>query len=309
MPWYTWSCIPLDVKRQMWERFKEFYTWDPALDAKMQEIWERRCLKNYNDNLSAARSRAAGLSNRAGHPYDRNDPRRDMNLLKPYHPDWLSPAIWIAMIDHWNNEHWKAVSVGSRKNRMTEVDGEISKHTNGSRSFGAQGALMTKANNGVPPSCLELFDKTHKKRSASGSTSSDTGEYVTSRCSRVADEYATSLSQKYGDDPSNHPLVDKELWEQAVGGMKKGRLFGFGYNNDIDGVLTGTSAQGGTSSSSQEIEVLKTQVQELLERDRLREAEEEKRKKQYEDMAALVVNLSQSRQFSTQTPQPPPDIL
>ncbi|KAJ9556391.1 hypothetical protein OSB04_011005 [Centaurea solstitialis] len=207
---------------------EEFYTWDPTLDAKMQEIWERRCLKNYNDNLSAARSSAAELSNRAGHSYDPNDPRRDMNLLKPYHLDWLSPTIWIAMIGHWNNEHWKVVSVGSRKNRMTEVDDEISKHTNGSRLCGAQGSLMAKANNGVPPSCLELFNQTHKKRSASGSTSSDTGEYVTSRCSRVADEYSTSLSQKYGDDPSNHPLVDKELWEQAVGGMKKGRLFGFG---------------------------------------------------------------------------------
>ena len=110
----------------------------------MQEIWERRCSKNYNDNLSSARTRAAELSNRAGHPYDVNDPHRDMNLLKPYHPDWLSPAIWIAMIDHWNNEHWKAVSVVSRKNRMTEVDGEISKHTSGSKSFGAHGAVMVR---------------------------------------------------------------------------------------------------------------------------------------------------------------------
>ena len=110
----------------------------------MQEIWERRCSKNYNDNLSAARFRAAELSNRAGHLYNVNNPRRDMNLLKPYHPDWLSPAIWIVMIDHWNNEHWKAISVVSRKNRMTEVDGEISKHTSGSKSFGVHGVVMVR---------------------------------------------------------------------------------------------------------------------------------------------------------------------
>ena len=110
----------------------------------MQEIWERRCSKNYNDNLSSARTRAAELSNRAGHPYDVNDPHRDMNLLKPYHPDWLSPAIWITMIDHWNNEHWKAVFVVSHTNRMTEVDGEISKHTSKSISFGEHGVRMVR---------------------------------------------------------------------------------------------------------------------------------------------------------------------
>ena len=105
--------------------------WDPTLDAKMQEIWERKCSKKYNGNLTFAGTRAAKLSNLAGHPYDVNDPYRDINLLKPYHPDQLSPTIWITMIDHWN-EHWKNVSLVSHKNRMTEKDGKESKHSSGS---------------------------------------------------------------------------------------------------------------------------------------------------------------------------------
>ncbi|KAJ9566228.1 hypothetical protein OSB04_002194 [Centaurea solstitialis] len=70
-------------------------------------------------------TKAAKLSNLAGHPYDVNDLYRDMNFLKPYHPDWLSSVIWMKMIDHWN-EQWKTLSLASCKNRMTEVDGEIS---------------------------------------------------------------------------------------------------------------------------------------------------------------------------------------
>ena len=110
----------------------------------MQEIWEKTCSKNYNDNFSSTRTRAAKLSNDPGHPYDLNDPYRDMDLLKPYNPDWPSPAIWITMVDHWNNEHWKVVPVVSRKNRMTKVDGEISKHTGRSMSFGEHGVHMVR---------------------------------------------------------------------------------------------------------------------------------------------------------------------
>ena len=74
--------------------------WDPTLDAKMQEIWERKCSKNYNNNLNFARTRPAKLSNLVGHSYDVNDPYRDINFLKPYHSHWFSPTIWITMIDH-----------------------------------------------------------------------------------------------------------------------------------------------------------------------------------------------------------------
>ncbi|KAI3772357.1 hypothetical protein L6452_03541 [Arctium lappa] len=44
--------------------------------------------------------------------------------------------------------------------------------------------------------------------------------------------YNVNLTQKYAEDATSHPIIDEELWQQAVGGSKKGRTYGFGNTRD-----------------------------------------------------------------------------
>lgn len=44
------------------------------------------------------------------------------------------------------------------------------------------------------------------------------------------EKYKSDISQKYG---SNEPIFDADLWTEASGGIKKGRVFGLGSSEDL----------------------------------------------------------------------------
>ncbi|KAI3667620.1 hypothetical protein L6452_42686 [Arctium lappa] len=67
----------------------------------------------------------------------------------------------------------------------------------------------------------------------------------------IEDGYSTCVTQRYGEDPSQHPTFDTDLWQEVSGGVKKGRTFGFGYHTDPNAILAGTSSGGGAASSRQ----------------------------------------------------------
>ncbi|XP_024962146.1 uncharacterized protein LOC112502466 [Cynara cardunculus var. scolymus] len=128
--------------------FSNYNQGDPALDAKMLQIWETRGAKNYNDGMNSARRKAGKKARSQLMPYVENDPNRDMNMLKGFHPKWLDPRIWYEMIDRWNTPHWKGVvSKIVHDNQMTIVEGDIAKHTGGSITFALHGSRLTKAKN------------------------------------------------------------------------------------------------------------------------------------------------------------------
>ncbi|KAI3708476.1 hypothetical protein L2E82_37646 [Cichorium intybus] len=47
---------------------------------------------------------------------------------------------------------------------------------------------------------------------------------------------------KFGDDTILHPLLDNETWCDVTGGVKKGRVFGFGSVSNPASLLSGTSS-------------------------------------------------------------------
>ena len=103
-----------------------YYIWDPALDAQMLEIWERKSAKPYNDNMSAARKKAGEKARMNEYPqYDETDPNRDMSVLKHFPSSWISSDVWVQTVDRWNSDNWKTVSGVARGNR----DSQVSLHT------------------------------------------------------------------------------------------------------------------------------------------------------------------------------------
>ncbi|CAH1436973.1 unnamed protein product [Lactuca virosa] len=54
--------------------------------------------------------------------------------------------------------------------------------------------------------------------------------------------YESAMVAKFGDDTSCHPLLDNETWCDVSGGVKKGRIYGFGSVSDPASFLEGTSS-------------------------------------------------------------------
>ncbi|KAJ1386943.1 hypothetical protein SESBI_40409 [Sesbania bispinosa] len=64
---------------------------------------------------------------------------------------------------------------------------------------------------------------------------------LTERMTSLYESYETAMSEKYGKDSSTHPIVDSEIWLQAAGENKKGRVHDIGRSLDI-GILGSTHA-------------------------------------------------------------------
>nr|KAJ0196420.1 hypothetical protein LSAT_V11C700360690 [Lactuca sativa] len=85
-----------------------------------------------------------------------------------------------------------------------------------------------------PPTGVELYARLHTKRS--------TQEYITPKAAKVKEAYESAMVAKFGDDTSCHPLLDNETWCDVSGGVKKGRIYGFGSVSDPASFLEGTSS-------------------------------------------------------------------
>ncbi|CAH1433903.1 unnamed protein product [Lactuca virosa] len=85
-----------------------------------------------------------------------------------------------------------------------------------------------------PPIGVDLYARLHTKQS--------TQEYITPKAAKVQKAYESAMVAKFGDDTSCHPLLDNETWCDVSGGVKKGRIYGFGSVSDPASFLEGTSS-------------------------------------------------------------------
>ncbi|KAL7606146.1 hypothetical protein Lser_V15G16254 [Lactuca serriola] len=133
----------------------------------------------------------------------------------------------------WTTSKWKRLSQSGKNNRNKLEDGSVSKHTGGSISI-RQHKKRMQATLKRPPTGVELYARLHTKRS--------TQEYITPKAAKVKEAYERAMVAKFGDDTSCHPLLDNETWCDVSGGVKKGRIYGFGSVSDPASFLEGTSS-------------------------------------------------------------------
>nr|GEW73103.1 transposase, Ptta/En/Spm [Tanacetum cinerariifolium] len=117
----------------------------------------------------------------------------------------------------------------ARQNRLTEVDGQVSKHTVGSKTILQHNFQMEKEKK-RPVSLLEAYHRTHASINVSSEVSRSgmdeasegkTREYVTASSKRVPDVVEAAIMEKHGPDVSEHPHNDFDLLGEATGGGKK----------------------------------------------------------------------------------------
>nr|KAJ0213661.1 hypothetical protein LSAT_V11C400167140 [Lactuca sativa] len=129
------------------------------------------------------------------------------------------------------------------------------RHTGGSIGF-EEHRLKLKQLTGEDPSFIDLYYKIHltvkSKKIFFGGDKEAQVDFV-NETSRVAIEsYNTALSQKYGDDPTQHNVNDPELWTQTQllrkDGKQKGPIYRAGYSN-LHFLMTGAYSYESTSAS------------------------------------------------------------
>ncbi|CAI9291272.1 unnamed protein product [Lactuca saligna] len=230
-PWTSWKKVDKEHRDAMWEHFKGLYVWPEETDVLARKVWEDCMKKRFPDVMRRAREASLKLAKAANVNASLEG---DLNLLKDYRPNWIKKEYWEKMINEvWTTSKWKRLSQSGKNNRNKLEDGSVSKHTGGSISI-RQHKKRMQAILKRPPTGVELYARLHTKRS--------TQEYITPKAAKVKEAYESAMVAKFGDDTSCHPLLDNETWCDVSGGVKKGRIYGFGSVSDPASFLEGTSS-------------------------------------------------------------------
>nr|GEV89020.1 transposase, Ptta/En/Spm [Tanacetum cinerariifolium] len=145
----------------------------------------------------------------------------------------------------------------ARQNRLTEVDGEVSKHTAGSKTI-LQHKFQMEKEKKQPVSLLEAYHRTHTSTNVSSEASGSgmneasegrTGEYVIASSKRV-DVVEAAIVENHGPDASEHPPNDFDLWGEATGGEEE--IVDLGTRGDQMVMVTRTTTTSSSSSTSNE---------------------------------------------------------
>ncbi|KAL8201548.1 hypothetical protein R6Q57_010695 [Mikania cordata] len=116
--------------------------------------------------------------------------------------------------------------------------------------------------------------------------------FCTNRSGKAYEEYATAMLEKYGEDVTQHPVGDIELWECTQGRSK----FGIG-SSDSNFITTGApaSSSGSTPSyvkyqrSQEKVRNLQSQVEEL--HNRVENVQQQIREEMKEEMQRQISEL------------------
>nr|KAJ0227253.1 hypothetical protein LSAT_V11C100046110 [Lactuca sativa] len=259
-PWITYKKIPKEVVTQMFERFRTQYRWDPNEEGLIREGFENTLKDRYRGRMRDVRQASVNSARKVGHVIaEIND---NFEILANYNP----PEIHI---DKWDTDEWKKLSKSGKNNRNTDSGG-AARHTGGSIGFEEH---RLKLLTGEDPSFIDLYYKTHltaeSKKIYFGGDKEAQVDFVNERSRVAIESYNTALSQKYGDDTTQHNVNDPKLWTQTQllrkGGKQKGPIYGAGYS-DLHFLMTGaysyesTSASADFAKSQQEVNELRQKM-------------------------------------------------
>ncbi|KAI5011304.1 hypothetical protein ZWY2020_013441 [Hordeum vulgare] len=142
---HYWHQCPPDVRATVLDEFLKRYKWAPGHEEECQKIFERKAVKQLvnlfcyekqrvREELAAKKKKLKGswAVGRANGELEKGDDKEDLEERqgegsvvenddplnwKPFAPDWMQPAWWEMLCDHWARDEFKKVSYQKRKNR------------------------------------------------------------------------------------------------------------------------------------------------------------------------------------------------
>ncbi|XP_042401199.1 uncharacterized protein LOC121991257 [Zingiber officinale] len=251
----TWKRVDPDMKQFYYDEFLKRYTWETEHEAEFYATWNAACAKLYKDMLYKARQ-------------------------KGIKPSYVPENIWDAWRAIWVVDRWQENAMKARANRKSELAGPstgATKHTAGSRSI-VEHALDLEHDLQRPPTCWEIFTKTHKSKD---------GNFIDRRSSALDEEIAARVAQasqpslEGGEEQTLSTDQINEIYYDVVGGRKKtSTLYGLGaqarvvYDQAMAPRARGRpSTSSSASESSARVDVLEQENADLKTRLSTLEAE------------------------------------
>ncbi|CAI8584722.1 unnamed protein product [Vicia faba] len=89
-----------DVRREWFNTFKSLVCWDRCNDAKMEDLFHKKCATRLCDILQKARKKASS-------------------------PPWMGEDTWAVLLDKWRSKEFKDVFQQNKINRSSSIGGAV----------------------------------------------------------------------------------------------------------------------------------------------------------------------------------------
>ncbi|MQM18332.1 hypothetical protein Taro_051321 [Colocasia esculenta] len=225
---------------------------------------------------------------------------RDPMAWLDYGPVWLRRDYWVSLCEHWAAGPWQQRSRAAIRNRSTHPEKNV--HTSGSVSYATHSKKLHHEFERAP-TFRELFNRTHKRKG--------TDDYVSESAHTIAETYDRTMAERYAEG-TPQPDLDLEAWVDAAGGLRKGRVYGFGDSLDTTPVLSSyASSFASPAYASSSTAPLVSGVEEIrdLIREELRaqlQTQQAELQTQFSDMVQQLISAMQGVRPTQPAPQDPP---
>ncbi|MQL67940.1 hypothetical protein Taro_000215 [Colocasia esculenta] len=191
---------PMDAWREfpVPVRDRRFAFTRPEDLPRARAVWESTAQTNLRKSMWEARDKAMKTTG-----------NRDPMACLDYGPVWLRRDYWVSLCERSAAGPWQQRSQAAIRNRSTHPEKNHHEFER-TRTF------------------RKLFDRTHKRKG--------TDDYV-SESARTIATYDRTMAELYAEG-TPQPDLDPEAWVDAVGGPRKGRVYGFGDSLDTAPVLS-----------------------------------------------------------------------
>ncbi|KAL8239660.1 hypothetical protein R6Q59_016227 [Mikania micrantha] len=116
----------------------------------------------------------------------------------------------------------------------------------------------------------------------------NTVKWVDTRAKDSLISYKERVKKRYGDDASKQPLFDPDSWIQAVGGWKKGKVYGFSDMSDPHVVMTGTQS----TPTNEQVQRLNEEITKLRQE---KETERQEKEKERAEKLKMMEQIEENR--------------
>ncbi|XP_038719141.1 uncharacterized protein LOC120011996 [Tripterygium wilfordii] len=194
-----WSDFTPEEKEGYFKEFKSKFTWDPAHDAAIKKLWNKKSGELFR-----------GMMHRA-----RENPTKAV---------WIPTAVLSELQRIWDGPDYKKKREQGKKNRASE---DSCSHTGGSIPHTEYRKRM-KVELGRDPTKAEVFVRTHRKKSTQQLVD---GRATTTieKFNKMKEDILTQRSASSTSESPLEPLDEDPLFLTATGGKnKKNRVYGLG---------------------------------------------------------------------------------
>ncbi|MQL88381.1 hypothetical protein Taro_020941 [Colocasia esculenta] len=198
-----------------WREFPRYAFTRPKDLPRARVFWESPAQTNLRKSMWEAWDKAM-----------KTTCNRDPMAWLDYDLVWLRRDYWESLCERWATGPWQEQSQAAKCNRSTHLEKNV--HTSGSVSYATHSKKLHHELERAPTFC-ELFDRTHKRKR--------TDDYVSESACTIAETYDRTMADRYAEG-TPQPDLDSEAWVDAVGGPRKGRVYGFGDSLDTTPVLS-----------------------------------------------------------------------